>query len=73
MSAVLEGAMPSLLDALRADGELTLEDVLAGVWEGLAVRAGVECPWCTGHMEPRYSAQAQPVAGRCRSCDCTIS
>lgn len=73
MSALLEGARPSLLDALRADGELTLEDLLAGVWEGLAVRARVECPWCGGHMEPQYSAQSHPVGGRCQHCRTTLN
>ena len=40
----------SLFDG--AGGEPTLDDVLAGVWEGLAARATAACPICGERMEP---------------------
>jgi hypothetical protein len=65
----------SLFD--RAGGEPTLDDVLAGVWEGLAARATAGCPVCGGRMEPAYGARADrdraPGAARCTSCGSSLS
>lgn len=33
-----------------ARGGLTLDDLVTGVWEGLALRATVVCPVCAGQM-----------------------
>jgi tRNA(Ile2) C34 agmatinyltransferase TiaS len=54
-------------------GESTLDDVLVGVWEGLAAHRLVRCPVCGEQMEPQYSAGALPVGGRCRGCGTAVS
>lgn len=33
-----------------AHGRLTLDELITGVWEGLAVRGTIECPVCTSSM-----------------------
>ena len=33
-----------------AHGRLTLDELITGVWEGLAVRGAVECPVCASPM-----------------------
>ena len=44
------------LDGARLTGEadanrrLTLDELITGVWEGLAVRGAVECPVCASPM-----------------------
>jgi hypothetical protein len=48
---------PTLLD--RTGGEPTLDDLLVGVWEGLAAHRAVECPACWGEMEPEYGAHSR--------------
>ena len=55
-------------------GEPTLDEVIVGVWEGLAARRPVECPVCDGAMRPvRRSAGSRGVAvGRCDSCGTAI-
>ncbi len=63
--------LPTLFDDLG--GEPTLDDVIAGAWEGLAAHRSVECPVCGGALEPQYGAQARPVGGRCRDCGSTLS
>jgi hypothetical protein len=62
---------PRLLD--RVGGEPTLDDVLAGVWEGLAAHQAVECPVCRGQMDPVYGAHALAIGGRCESCGTRFS
>jgi hypothetical protein len=47
----------SLLEC--AGGEPTLDDVLSGVWEGLAARATVPCPICGERMEPVVGAPGE--------------
>jgi hypothetical protein len=70
-------------------GEPTLDDVLAGVWEGLTAHQAVDCPVCGAHMEPHHGADTQhpgdsgaarPSAadrgvagGHCRSCDSSLT
>jgi hypothetical protein len=62
---------PSLFDGLG--GEPTLDDVLAGAWEGLAARSVVACPVCGDDMLPIDGAHALPVGGRCQGCSSTFS
>jgi hypothetical protein len=57
---------PSLFDAVG--GEPTLDELIVGVWEGLAAHGIVECPVCGEEMAPVYGAQARPIGGRCRGC-----
>lgn len=62
---------PSLLDDLG--GEPTLDELVAGVWEGLAAHRSVACPLCGGDMRPHYGAHALPIGGRCQSCGTKLS
>jgi hypothetical protein len=62
---------PSLLDDLG--GEPTLDELIAGVWEGLAAHRSVACPLCGGDMKPDYGVHALPIGGRCHSCDTELS
>jgi hypothetical protein len=63
----------SLFDG-AAGGEPTLDDVLAGVWEGLAARATASCPVCGERMEPaRGEGQQVPAGARCTSCGSSLS
>jgi hypothetical protein len=59
---------PLVLD--RVEGEPTLDDLLAGVWEGLSARRAVRCPVCAGEMEP--VAAGDGTAGRCTHCDASL-
>ena len=73
----------SLFDG--AGGEPTLDDVLAGVWEGLAARATAVCPICGERMEPISGARSDrarrpkgerahgPEGARCTSCGSSLS
>ena len=64
-------AAPSLFGNLG--GEPTLDEIITGVWEGLAAHRAVVCPVCGGEMGPRYGAHARPIGGRCHSCEATLS
>jgi hypothetical protein len=60
----------SLFDHLR--GEPTLDERIAGVWEGLAAHRPARCPVCAAEMKPVYGADAEPIGGRCTSCGATL-
>jgi hypothetical protein len=62
---------PSLLDDLG--GEPTLDEMLAGVWEGLAAHRAVPCPVCRAELKPHYGAHARPIGGRCDGCGSSLS
>jgi hypothetical protein len=51
----------------------TLEQLIAGVWEGLAVRGTAACPVCGAAMHARFGAHSRPVDGRCAGCGATLS
>jgi hypothetical protein len=56
------------------DGGATLDDLLSGAWEGLSAAASpAACPVCHGELEPRWSAGAGVVGGRCRDCGSELS
>jgi hypothetical protein len=65
----------SLFDG--AGSEPTLDDVLAGVWEGLAARAAATCPICGERMEAVTGSdrerQPAPEAARCTGCGSALS
>ncbi len=65
-----QGAHESMV---QQGGGPTLDDLIVGVWEGLAAHRTVACLACGEAMTPRYSAGPVPVGGRCRSCGTTIS
>jgi hypothetical protein len=55
-------------------GEATLDEVLSGAWEGLSAAASsTACPVCGGDLQPRWSAGAGVVGGRCRDCGSELS
>jgi hypothetical protein len=62
---------PSLFDGVG--GEPTLDELLAGVWEGLTAHQLVCCPVCGDDMQPDYGAHALPIGGRCRGCAATLT
>jgi hypothetical protein len=60
-------ASPHDRDAAPPHARLTLADVLAAAWDGLATRSTVACPVCHGELAPHGAG------GRCRSCGTTLS
>jgi hypothetical protein len=50
----------------------TLDELILGVWDGLAEHRSVACPVCGGQMAPRYGSGAVPVGGRCARCASTL-
>jgi len=65
-------------------GEPTLDDLIAGVWEGLTAQVTVACPICGGEMEPESGVDVrQPpgwgqaprrvISGHCGSCGTALS
>jgi hypothetical protein len=50
----------------------TLDDLVAGAWEGLLTGAPAECLACGSPMAPRHSAGAGVVGGRCGGCGSTL-
>ena len=59
---------------VQQGGGPTLDDLVVGVWEGLAASRTVACLACgEASMTPRYSAGPVPVGGRCRNCGTTIA
>jgi hypothetical protein len=55
-------------DGEPGGGALTLDDLVAGVWEALAADREAPCPVCGGALVARYGAGPAPVAGRCADC-----
>ena len=61
----LDGAL--LAGMADAHGRLTLDELITGVWEGLAVRGAVECPVCASSMALGSHGDDRQV-GSCLSC-----
>ncbi|HST55442.1 MAG TPA: hypothetical protein VLJ42_06055 [Solirubrobacteraceae bacterium] len=63
----------------RMDGHsgLTLDDLITGVWEGLALHETVCCPACggtmTSHSAVRAGAHDALEGGACDDCGVTLS
>ena len=51
----------------------TLDDLVAGAWEGLLAGAPADCLVCGEPVAPRHSAGAGIVGGRCGGCGTTVS
>lgn len=51
----------------------TLDDLVAGAWEGLLAGAPADCLVCGTQLAPRHSAGAGVVGGRCGGCGTTLS
>ncbi len=54
-------------------GGLTLDDLITGVWEGLAVHNSVHCPACGGTMVSQSAGRAGVSEGDCMDCGARIS
>ena len=54
--------------APEPESRATLEDLVLESWVGLRSDTSIACLWCDGAMEPRWSAGAGVVGGRCRRC-----
>lgn len=53
---------------------LTLDDLVTGVWEGLAMRATVSCPVCAGPMAfGSRDTGAEAPMGACLRCGSQLS
>jgi hypothetical protein len=50
----------------------TLDDLVAGAWEGLLAGAPADCLVCGTPLSPRHSAGAGIVGGRCGGCGSTL-
>jgi len=57
---------------MRAAGAPTLDAVLSEAWNDVSAGARTECPVCAGPMQPRWSAGAGVVGGRCEDCGTTL-
>jgi len=68
MSATL--AAPPL--PARAPAEPTLADAMRGAWAAVGTGVTAECPVCAGRLQPRWSAGAGVVGGRCGDCGATL-
>jgi DnaJ-class molecular chaperone len=74
--AVRDAGAERATEDQRARRGLTLEQLLSGAWEGLAVHTSVVCPACReSEMSPRYASgpAAAPVGGRCHGCGATLA
>ncbi|HTD58825.1 MAG TPA: hypothetical protein VK672_08015 [Solirubrobacteraceae bacterium] len=57
-----------------AHGRLTLDDLITGVWEGLAVRGTVNCPVCASAMVLRLPSHGDDAPmGTCLDCGSRLS
>ena len=68
MTATLAAPPPHL----RASSVPTLDALLVEAWNDVSAGAGTECPVCAGRMQPRWSAGAGVVGGRCEDCGTTL-
>lgn len=61
-------------DRVDAHGRLTLDDLITGVWEGLAVRDTVRCPACGGKMSASQSSREADIReASCQDCGANLS
>jgi hypothetical protein len=51
----------------------TLEDAITALWDDLRAGEAASCPVCGSVMQPRHSASAGVVGGRCGACDTTLA
>jgi hypothetical protein len=75
--AIVEEGHADVMDSAEvhrgaSGGGPRLDDLIAGLWEGLAARRVVECPVCAAEMQPEYGVHARPIGGRCQGCGSTL-
>ena len=56
---------------LRASAP-TLDALLIEAWNDVSAGTAAECPVCSGPMQPRWTAAARVVGGRCEDCGTTL-
>jgi hypothetical protein len=64
-------AEPTITPSAHRQGP-TLDDLVAGAWEGLLAGAPASCVVCGTTMHPRYSGGHAAVGGRCTGCGTTL-
>ena len=69
MSATL--AAPPM-HARASAAEPTLADMVGEAWAAIGTGVATECPVCAGSLQPRWSAGAGVVGGRCGDCGATL-
>ena len=57
---------------LRASAAPTLDALLVEAWNDVSAGTAAECPICAGPMQPRWTASARVVGGRCEDCGTTL-
>jgi hypothetical protein len=63
----LDGAL--VAGTADAHGRLTLDELITGVWEGLAVRGTVDCPVCASPMAlSSHGSSDGQQSGSCLVC-----
>jgi tRNA(Ile2) C34 agmatinyltransferase TiaS len=55
-----------------APPQASLEDLVLQTWTAVAAGEQAPCPVCSGAMQPRWSAGAGVVGGRCGDCGTTL-
>jgi tRNA(Ile2) C34 agmatinyltransferase TiaS len=68
MSATLAAPLPRM----HAPPAVTLEAVVCDAWDTVVSGEVTDCPVCGGLMQPRWSAVAGVVGGRCSDCGTTL-
>jgi len=67
VSATLAAPRPHLRAAAP-----TLTDVLVEAWNDVSAGARAACPVCSGSLQPRWTAGAGVIGGRCEDCGTTL-
>jgi hypothetical protein len=72
-AAPVTAAIPETFETASARRQgPTLDDLVAGAWEGLLAGAPADCLVCGAPLAPRESAGAGVVGGRCDGCGSTL-
>jgi hypothetical protein len=73
-SDVDRGGTAVATDAPAAISGPTLDEAISGLWGGLLAGDMATCPACgVAAMQPRHSAGAGVVGGRCGACEATLA
>jgi hypothetical protein len=70
---VAAGAAACGTQAVAPTAAPTLDEALSGLWARLRSADMVACPVCGGAMQPRHTAGAGVVGGRCGDCATTLA
>jgi hypothetical protein len=70
-ASTLVGPAPTVAEPMLAGR--TLDEAISELWSGLLAGEPGACPVCDGELEPRHSAGAGVVGGRCGSCATTLA